>query len=238
MKVYLIIGAGSDIGIAYIQRLIKSENDIHIIALYRNMSEKLRAVIESQKDRFLPLQVDLSDSEQIKKAIDEINKEGLIPTHILHLAAKPYEFAKIKNWDESDVKESMQISVYSLAKICSEYLPKMAKAKSGKVVAIVSSVTFDEPPKFTSMYTTVKYALLGFIKSAAVEYADKGITVSALSPGMVDTKFLSNIDEHIKEMAIEDSPNKRLITVDEVAEKIEYLFLDESDNKNGINMKM
>ena len=55
---------------------------------------------------------------------------------------------------------------------------------------------------------------------------------------MVDTKFLSNIDEHIKEMAIEDSPNKRLITVDEVAEKIEYLFLDESDNKNGINMKM
>ena len=41
MKVYLIIGAGSDIGITYIERLVKND-DIRIIALYRNMSENLK----------------------------------------------------------------------------------------------------------------------------------------------------------------------------------------------------
>ena len=237
MKVYLIIGAGSDIGITYIERLVKND-DIRIIALYRNMSENLKTAIGSYKDVFFPIQVDLSDPIQVEDAITKINERGLIPTHILHLAAKPYGFVKIKNWDEISVKESMQVSVYSFARICSEYLPKMAKAGYGKVVALVSSVTVGEPPKFTSMYTTVKYALLGFIKSASNEYTDKGLNINALSPDMVDTKFLDGIDEHIKEMAADENPNKRLISTDEVADKIEFLFSDEADNINGINMTM
>lgn len=239
-KIILILGASSDIGMAFIEKQKKVlTSKVTIIAQYRTDSEKFSKVCESNSNvNIVKMQCNLADSEDTDKLIAGIKDNNLIPTHILHLAASQYEFMKIKKWDEKKVKESMDISVFSFAKICNEFLPAMAKAGYGRVVAMLSSVTLGTPPKFLANYTTVKYALWGFVRSAAAEYADKGVTVNGLSPSMMDTKFVNGIDERIREMAADKAIMKRAASVEETVAAIEYLLSDEASYVNGVNFNM
>jgi len=238
-KVYLITGASSDIGMAYIERLIKSGEELTVVAVYRNMSDRLRDLITAEGNAIImAVQADLSSEEEVEALIENINDEELVPTHILHLAAAKYSFNKIKKWDACSVKNDMQISVFSFARICQEYLPKMAKADYGRVVAMLSSVTLGTPPKFVSQYATVKGALLGFVKSAAAEYADKNISINGISPNMMETKFLTDIDSRLVEMAAENTAKKRNTKVSETVDAIEFLMSDGASYINGANMNL
>lgn len=103
---------------------------------------------------------------------------------------------------------------------------------------MLSAVTLGMPPKFMSSYVTVKYALLGLIKSMAIEYADKGITVNAISPNMMETQFLDEIDERIVEMNKEQSAMKRNTGVDETVAGIMFLLSENAGYMNGVNLNM
>lgn len=238
-SIYLITGATSEIGMAYIEKLIEGNETATVIAVYRTMSDRFGELIakESNLDIFA-LHADLSVEEDVEALIENINEEELIPTHILHLAAANYVFNKIKQWDAEAVKRDMQISVFSFARICQEYLPKMAKQHYGKVVAMLSSVTLGAPPKFVSQYATVKGALLGFVKSAAAEYVDKSINVNAISPNMMETKFLADIDSRLVEMAAANSSMKRNVKVNETVDAIEFLMSDRASYINGENLNL
>ena len=75
---------------------------------------------------------------------------------------------------------------------------------------MLSSVTINLPPKALVHYTTIKYALLGLVKSLASEYGNKNIQINALSPSMIETKFLENINEKIIEINAHNHPLKRI----------------------------
>lgn len=240
-KVYLITGASSEVGMAFIRRIIVDGQKAIAIALYRNMSEafgKLISEADSSNVTIMPIQADLSVSDDVENVIAQINESGFKPTHILHLAASCYELKKIKQWDEEDVKRDMQISVFSFARLCKEYLPVMAKNKYGKIVAVLSSVTLGTPAKFTSQYSTVKYALMGFVRSAAVEYAEKNLNINAVSPNMMETKFLDKIDERVAQIAAQNSLKNRNVQVDETVDAIEYLLSDKASYINGENLNI
>jgi 3-oxoacyl-[acyl-carrier protein] reductase len=83
---------------------------------------------------------------------------------------------------------------------------------------------------------TVKYALLGLMKSLAVEYADKGITVNGVSPDMMETKFLSDIPEMIVEQNRENSPLGRNILVEEVTPLMKHMLSDAGASMTGQNI--
>jgi len=238
-KIYLITGASSEIGMAYIERLINTDEELTVIAVYRNLSDRLSDLIAAEgKAEVLAIQADLSKEEDVEALLENLKDEEMVPTHILHLASANYGLSKIKQWDADRVKENMQISVYSFARICQEYLPGMAKNKYGKVVALLSSVTLGTPPKFASQYVTVKSALLGFLKSAAIEYADKNVNINGISPNMMNTKFLKDIDSRVVEMAADNSAKKRITEVNETVDAIEFLMSDKSTYINGENLNL
>lgn len=238
-KIYLITGASSEVGMSYIERIIENNQSGVVIAVYRSMSEKLQKLaLVNDNVKVIPIQTDLSLEQDVEKLISRINETGYRPTHILHLAASCYELRKIKQWDEKQVKEDMQIGVFSFARICKEYLPVMAKNKYGKVVAMLSAVTLGTPAKFTSQYSTVKYALMGFMRSAAVEYADKGLNINAVSPNMMETKFLKNIDERVAQMAAQNSAKGRNVLVSETVDAIDFLLSDRASYINGENLNL
>ena len=101
---------------------------------------------------------------------------------------------------------------------------------------MLSSYVLGVPPKALTHYTTIKYALLGLVKSLASEYSDKNIQINAVSPSMIDTKFLDNINEKFVELNAYNHPLKRNATVDDIAPIIKMLISKESDYINGINI--
>ena len=235
-KIYFIIGARSDIAIEYMKRI---KEKCTIIALYygdKSKLENLNNIITNVTFDFV--ECNLLDSSQIEKAIEYVKNKYNAPTHILHMAAKKFEYVKFSKFNWDDVKCDLEIQVHSFAEFMKAFLPEMAKNKYGKIVVMLSSVTKGLPPKYLSEYTICKYALMGLINSLVSEYKEKGININAVSPTMVETSFLENIDNRLIEMNAMNSGMKRNVKTEEVASAIEFLMKDESEYINGLNLGM
>lgn len=238
-QVYVITGASSDIGLEYIKRL--EANKIKTVALcqYHSNSQTLQELKSNCKFVRLELfQCDLSDEKATENFISELAAQQLQVTHILHLAACRLEYMKLSKFDWQRTQKELTVQVNSFAQLLKYFLPKMSKNKYGKIVAMLSACTLGVPPKFMSDYIISKYALLGLVKSAASEYGGKGISINAISPNMMETKFLSNIDSRIVEMTAQNCTMKRNIKVDEVLDSISFLMSSSSDYINGINLNL
>lgn len=222
-KIYLIVGASSDIGMTFIRSAINKDDSAEFYAHYRNMNDTLAVIKDKFDSRIHLIQTDLSKEDGVTNVIHAVQET---PTHILHLPAGKIAYKRLRQVSEEDIQTEMRIQVYSLLEIYRAFLPKMAKEGYGRAVTVTTSYTHGLPPRFLTAYTTVKYALLGLVKSAAVEYAGKGIHINAVSPEMVDTKFLSSIDERIVENVANGRPLGKNLSPQEVVTAIEFLFSD------------
>lgn len=239
-KTYIITGASSDIGQAFISNLDKeSEEETTVFCQYYSNCKKLVELQDSLNNLcIIPFQCDLSQPESICDWIKSINYSELIPTHVLHLAASQFNYMRLKDFEWDSVIRELNIQVNSLGQIFREYLPRMAKARYGKVAVMLTAYTVGVPPKFMTHYLIAKHALLGLVKGAASEYNGKGITINGLSPNMIETKFLSNIDKRVIEMNAAESAMKRNIEINEVVDGLNFLLSDASNYMNGVNLNM
>lgn len=231
-KVLFVIGASSDIGTSLIESVI-DDYDV-IIAHYNQMNDKLEKLSDSEK--IICYQADLTNIEDIENMLNSIEDDNHIPTHIVHLPAKKIQIRKFHKTNWNVFQESLDISLRSITIIFKRFAPKMVKNKYGKLVVMLSMVVNNMPPKYNSDYVVSKYALLGFVKALAVEYAEYGICVNAVSPAMIDTKFVEKMHELIIEENAKESPTGKNLTVDEVVPSIKFLLSDESKCINGQNI--
>lgn len=242
-KIYLITGASSEVGISFLKSLNKQLEEkgekAVILAHYASHAEQL---LELKKEtsalELTLLQADLAQPGEVDRLIARVAERCECPDYILHLPASKLTYNRIKQFNWQDILEDMEIQVHSLWEIGKNFLPKMGKRGSGKVVVMLTSCTIGMPPKFMSQYVVAKYALLGLMKSMAVEFAAKGINVNGISPSMMETKFLEKIDDKIIEMNKDASPLKRNVKLEEVVPAIHFLLSEGSDYMNGVNLNL
>lgn len=238
MKTYFITGASSDIGRAYIKSLEAKDESCLVLGHCRDCKALDALAAELSYVNLEPLPCDLSDAEQTRQMLEKIVARGFKPSHVLHLAAEPLIYKRVKELDWNSMACGMQIQVGAALQIMQRLLPIMKKQGQGKVVLMLSSVTLGAPPKFMAEYVIAKYALLGLMKSLAVEYGGNGISINGLSPSMVETKFLANIDERMVETAARSTFMGRNVRISEVVGAIDYLMSDEAGYLNGFNLNM
>jgi 3-oxoacyl-[acyl-carrier protein] reductase len=232
-NIIFITGASSDIGVALI-KCIKEE--CVIIAHYNSNEKKLLDLQKHTEHKIVPIQADFSSNQSLIEMLDKIESEIGVPNKIIHLAASKFENNRFKNTNWVDFQNEFSLSLGSITQILNRFLPKMAMAKRGRVITMLSSVTLGVPPKALTQYTTVKYALWGLMKALASEYANKKVTVNCISPSMVETQFLSKIDERIVQLTAECHPLKRNAVVGDIIPVILMLLSDDSAYVNGVNI--
>lgn len=241
---YLIIGASSEVGMAFI-RLLESKAEagqapekVQVMVHYGSHDDELRA-LEKQCPHLLfeYLQCDLSDKEQVESLALQL-EEKETPQALIYLAAGKMKYEKLKKMELGGLDRAYQIQVRALARLSQVLLPAMAKKKFGKAVVMLSECTLGMPPKFMAEYVTVKYGALGLMRALSLEYADKNINVNGLSPAMMETRFLSEIDSRFIEMNAAGSVKKRNATVEEAAQAIAFLVSGGSDYMNGVNLNL
>lgn len=240
-KVYLILGASSDLGIELIKNIIKSGDaeNIRMIAHYFSSGAEIQNIKDNNPDfRIDMLNANLGDLEDTRKFIEQLKALECRPDYILNFCAYAYRFNRLSELDIKRMNFDMTIQVYSFALICQAFLPVMAESGFGKIVVMLSAATKNNPPKNTTEYTTVKYALLGLIKSIAADYGEYGININAVSPGMIETKFIKNIGRKVKEFTAEKNPRHRNLQVSDVVPAIMFLLSDESQFMNGTNINL
>lgn len=242
-KVYLITGASSDVGISFMKSLeekcLEKGEKAVVLAHFSSHEETLRSMaLESKALSILPIQADLSQPQDVERLLEQAKGYCDCPDYIIHLPAPRFQYNRVKQFDWDGALHEIKVQALSLGEIGKAFFGKMAKKGRGKVVVMLSAYTIGMPPKFMSQYVMAKYALLGLMKSMAVEYANKGININGISPNMMETKFLEDIDDKIVEMNRESSILKRNVKLEEVVPAIHFLLSEGSDYMNGVNLNI
>lgn len=232
----LITGASSDIGCALVRRLLSQAEPPLVLAHSFRGGERLRALQAEFGSRLQLFEADFSQASAVAAMADRIASEHGTPASIVHLPALPLAYERFTkfNWDrfESD----LAIQVRSILLILQRFLPKMAKLPRARVIFMLSSVVHGVPPKFMSMYTTMKYTQLGLMRSLAAEYAATPVRINAISPSMVETQFLKEIAEVAVQMSASANPQGRNATPEDLLGALELLLSPASDYIHGIDI--
>ena len=115
-KIYCIIGATSDIGMAYMREINKQGEKCTVIAIYfgeKEGLEKLDNELENVTMDFV--KCDLSNIQEVLNAIEYIKEKYNSPTYFLHLAARKFEYVKFSKFDWNNVMLDLEIQVHSFA---------------------------------------------------------------------------------------------------------------------------
>lgn len=230
----LVVGASSAIGCELIRQL--SSRDSLILAHYHSGKDRLHKVASETNSPIIPIQADLSTVSGVNCFVKEIEATCGFPQKIVFLAAHKVTMSRFKDLDWEDFQHHLDMQLCTAVKVLAHFLPKMALAKSGRVIFILSSATLGVPPSAMAHYVTAKYALLGLMRSLASEYAGKQICINAISPSMIETPFLSQIPEKIIELTAQQHPLKRNALPSEIASVISFLLSKEASFITGVNI--
>lgn len=232
-KVLLVTGASSEVGRALIRRVAGEYETIW--AHYCRTVEPLEELCREFGKKVVPIQADFLDETSIRAMIGKIVSSGQTPDHIVHLPAMKTFNERFHKRRWEDYQPGIDTSLRSAVLLLHAFIPGMVKQKYGRVVFMLTAYLIGVPPKFQSPYITVKYALYGLMRSLAAEYADKGITVNAVSPEMIETRFLEDIPELVVQQNAGNSPLKRNLTVEDVLPAFAYFLSDEAEAVTGQN---
>lgn len=234
-KILLVLGASSECGLAIIKRV--HANYEYIYAHYAHSAEALMELKKELGDKLILIQADFSSDHGEEAVLNAMENGVGYPNHIIHLPAVPYRNVKFikAEWEEFEL--GLHTSLRSAVIVIQKVVAKLLKERrQGKIIFMLSSSTNNVPPKFSSVYVTVKYALLGLMKALSVEYADRGIMVNGISPSMMETKFLKDVPELIVQQAAMNSPFGRNLLVEEIVPAFEFLLSEGGDRITGQNI--
>ena len=224
----------SDMGIALIDYVANKYDTI--VAHYFHMNDKLSGLREKYREKLILIQADFSTGEDIEQVTGLLSDIDSALCHVVHLPAKQIKVQKFPKIQWGDFEVEYNISVRSIVRILQTLLPTMAKEMHGRIVIMLSDAVVNIPPKYSADYVTTKYALLGLVRSLAIEYADNGITVNGISPTFTETKFIDGIAEFFKEEHRNNSPIGRNLLPEDIIPTIAMLLSDEAMCINGQNI--
>jgi len=176
----------------------------------------------------------IANAEQEFGSVDIlVNNAG-----IQHVA--PVEEFPIEQWDAI-----IAINLTSAFHTVRAAVPGMKRRKWGRIINICSAHSLRASP-YKSAYVSAKHGLAGFTKTIALELAETGITVNAISPGFVWTPLVEkqipdlakseNISEdEAKRQILSRQPTNRFVTVDEVAALAAFLASQAAQSITGAN---
>jgi 3-oxoacyl-[acyl-carrier protein] reductase len=175
---------------------------------------------------------DVTDGASVEAmAARVLEKLGRID--ILAANAGAYPFADLNALDEQVWNSVMDLNVGGAVRSVRACLPAMRARGYGRIV-LTSSITGPVTGQTGfAHYGASKAAMLGFMRSAAVELARSGITINAVLPGNVSTPgFADTSDEHRQRM-LSSIPMGRYGEPEEVGWAVRFLASPEASYITG-----
>ena len=231
-KVAIVTGGSRGIGRAAVVAL--AERGAHVVINYvsnESAARETARAVEQAGGKAELAQFDVANGEAAEKAVTEIAKR-LGRLDILVNSAGIAIDGLLLRLKDDDFDRTLAINVKGAVACSRAAIRSMMRAKTGRII-FLSSVVGEMGNAGQTAYSASKAALLGVTKSLAREYASRGITVNAVTPGFIDTDMTSGLNDEQKAAMLSAVPLARTGTAREIAAAITYLASDEAGYITG-----
>ncbi len=184
----LVTGASSGIGEEFAHRL--AARGMHLVLTARR-EDRLNQLAEDLHTRHgtrsIVLPADLEQPEAVPRLLRSIAEQDVT----IELLVNNAGFAVVDSVESTDprrVQEMLRLNVESLTSLVYGVLPGMLEREHGAIVN-VSSVAGFQPVAYMGAYAASKAYVLHFSEALWAEVRDRGVTVTALCPGVTKTDF-------------------------------------------------
>jgi 3-oxoacyl-[acyl-carrier protein] reductase len=141
--------------------------------------------------------------------------------------------AKLEDMTEQDIDAIFATNVKGTMLAVKACMPALERSGHGRVI-LTSSITgpITGFPGWCH-YGATKAAQLGFLRTAAIELAPKGITINAVMPGNIETEGLDELGPGYREKMESSIPQRKLGRVEDIGYAALFLATDEAGYITG-----
>ena len=220
-KTVLITGATSGIGKSTAYRLADSKMKLIICGRRREVLDKIREDL-SKLTSIITLCFDISDNNQVKKAIESLPNEFKQIDILINNAGNAHGLDKIQDGNVEDWDNMIDSNVKGFLYVAKAVIPRMVQNSSGHIINI-GSLAGREVYEKGNVYCATKHAVNAISKGMRIDLNKHNIKVSEINPGLVETNF-SKV--RFKGDAIADTVYKgyKALQAEDIAEIIEFVI--------------
>jgi acetoacetyl-CoA reductase len=222
-KTAIVTGGGRGIGRATAHAL--AAEGVSLVVGYRSRddaAEATRADLEARGAEVELVRADVaaegSADALVAAALDRFGRLDLLVNN-----AGVNRDATLKRLSRRDYEEIMDVNFVGAVLLAEAASRPMIEAGFGRI-ANVSSFVAQKGNFGQANYAASKAALIGWTKTAALEWARHGITVNVVCPGFVETDMLATVPAPVREKLLAQIPLGRFARPDEVAQAIVFVL--------------
>ncbi len=239
----VVTGAGRGIGRALALELAKEGYDVALQARTETQLYDVRAEIEAIGRQARVIPGDVTDPAAAAALVQRCEAELGAPKVAVACAGQALS-APLHKTTAEQMRGLFEVNVMSAFHLIQASAASMVKGKVAGRIVVIASTAAVKGMRYTAAYSASKHAVLGLVRSSALELASKGITVNALCPGWVDTPMFDNTLQNISDKtgcSLEEAraqiegmiPMGKVLQPDDVAAYLRYAISDAAARLTG-----
>ncbi|MGI6112553.1 MAG: SDR family NAD(P)-dependent oxidoreductase [Mahellales bacterium] len=188
-RVAVVTGASSGLGLQMAQGFAEQGADLVIMARRMERLEVIAADFRSRGVRCLPIQCDVTNTEQINRAAElAIEEYGKVDILVNNAGAS--KNAGVLEMTDEEWDFTMEADLTSVFKVTRAFAKYMVEKKYGRIINIASIYgQVGNTAMDTVAYHSSKGGVINFTRAVAAELAKYNITCNAISPGYFETEL-------------------------------------------------
>jgi 3-oxoacyl-[acyl-carrier protein] reductase len=230
-QIGLVTGASQGIGKAIAMALSARGARVYLCSRNEEALQEVAREIEGRGGQAVAATMDISDNKDVARAVKGILGETSRIDILINNAGCRNDKLLARTGEE-EWKEVLETNLSGTFFCLRQVIPAMSRKRYGRVVNITSVVAFTGNVGQAN-YGASKAGIVGLTKTAAREYARRGVTVNAVAPGFIDTAMASSLEDAVQEQIREHIPMGRLGTPEEVADAVTFLASPEAGYITG-----
>lgn len=238
-KVVIVTGAGSGIGASTARALVAEGARVLLADRDEKAVTTVATELQDGDDAAdaVPVAVDVTDGGDVARMVEAALERWGRLDRAVNNAGVAQPAMPIDQLTEGQFDRMMAVNAKGVWLCMKHEIPAMLASGGGAIVN-VTSVASHIAAAGQGAYAGSKHAALGLTKGAALDYADRGIRVTAVSPGLVDTPMARNFvsdsdDPDVLEPIKAAHPIGRSATPQEVADAIIWQLSDRAGFNTG-----
>jgi 3-oxoacyl-[acyl-carrier protein] reductase len=226
-KIAIVTGSNQGIGRTIALTLAEAGADIVAVDLYKNeQTSELVQQIEQMGRKCLPAQADVAQESDVNAIVKEtLTQFGQVD--ILINNAGITKDALIMRMKSDDWTKVIDVNLSGMFYCMKAVAKPMFKQRTGNIVLIASVIGVIGNPGQAN-YAASKAGAIGLMKSAAKEFAARGIRVNAIAPGFIETAMTKALPEEVRNTYLDQIPLKEFGTSQDVADTVKFLVSDKA----------